>query len=99
MKIHINAIAVAMLAATTAHSSSGDLYAAMYMAFSSTNTEVLTFTPAGAQTNFVTVGTDQLLGVAFDDADNLFVSDLLSDGTDDTILKITPKGTQSTLAS
>jgi hypothetical protein len=47
----------------------------------------------GTQIPFVTIQSEQLHGMAFDGADNLFVS------TADSILKIAPDGTQSTFAS
>jgi hypothetical protein len=47
----------------------------------------------GTQITFATLQATQLLAMAFDGADNLFVS------TGDSIVKITPDGTQSTFAS
>jgi hypothetical protein len=54
---------------------------------------VVKILPNGTQTTFATLQTNELLGMAFDGAGNLFVS------TGQSIVKIAPNGTQSTFAS
>jgi sugar lactone lactonase YvrE len=54
---------------------------------------VIKITPDGTESLFATLQSSQLLGMAFDGAGNLFVSE------DSDILKIAPDGTKSTFAS
>ncbi len=60
---------------------------------SSVPSTIVKIAPDGTQSAFTTIQSPELLGMAFDGADNLFVS------TGGTILKIAPDGTQSTFAS
>ena len=54
---------------------------------------IIKITPDGSQSTFATLNNPNLLGLAFDGAGNLFVSQSIA------ILKITPNGAQNTFAS
>lgn len=54
---------------------------------------IFKFSPSGDKNTFATIGSPDLLGMAFDGAGNLFVAD------GGAILKIAPDGTQSSFAS
>ena len=71
----------------------GNLFVGNEGSFGSPPSTIFRFTSNGTKSTFATIGTNDLLGMAFDAAGNLFVS------TGESIFKFTPNGTQSTFAS
>jgi sugar lactone lactonase YvrE len=71
----------------------GNLFVGDKGSFGSPPSTIFRLTPNGTKSTFATIGTNDLLGMAFDATGNLFVS------TGEIILKFTPNGTQTTFAT